>query len=252
MLQIRKSMLFLGALVLAVSSPLRAVELKDRPLFQSLKNGTASLEDVRALMNQIFEESRPGKTASVDALKMPPLNPAHAAPNNPTGNIHAKPADNPFMRGLSACTIETVGMYSVGRNDLFCAARSFALDILDKAALNAQTSGDAEKTQIFQTISQKVETASYHQGAFYGCLQTANTFAFNIRGTNDIYLCPLFGREGIFAQAQILIHEASHVAGFHDECQATNIELGAMHRASLWPPFPNGYLGYGICAANPI
>ena len=60
-----------------------------------------------------------------------------------------------------------------------------------------------------------------------------------------IYLCPTFWEYLPEAQAQTLIHEAAHWAGYQDECVATAIEIFTMDGAGRIP-FRNGYIGYRI------
>lgn len=56
-----------------------------------------------------------------------------------------------------------------------------------------------------------------------------------------IYLCPRFFKRPTDAQAQSLIHEAAHWAGYMGECAATAVEIYTMDGAGR-VPYRNGYI----------
>lgn len=73
--------------------------------------------------------------------------------------------------------------------------------------------------------------------------QTPAAFVY---GTG-VKVCPILLREENHWQiSQTLIHEAAHLAGLRNECQATIIEIEAYHAANVKPRIP----GYPQCYPN--
>lgn len=71
-----------------------------------------------------------------------------------------------------------------------------------------------------------------------------STLAFVFRGGSTIHLCArvAHGRVSDKAAAQILIHEAAHVQGYYNECEATRVEVNAMTLSGEGLAFRNDYM----------
>lgn len=77
---------------------------------------------------------------------------------------------------------------------------------------------------------------------------SGNTLAFVIRGRDDIHVCSavLYGNLRQFSEpkplGQIFIHEAAHLEGYWDECEASRVEVNGMKASGEGIAFRNGYL----------
>lgn len=74
---------------------------------------------------------------------------------------------------------------------------------------------------------------------------TGNTFAYTIplSFSNTIYICrTIIDQDRDMSLAQILIHEAAHLAGHKSECSATEIELNAMRAGVCGVAFYSSYV----------
>ncbi len=132
------------------------------------------------------------------------------------------------------------------RKDMIDDGVAIAKDILQQAEQNTD---DADWKRLFQKLYKRIATNGvsviHHESPsedFVGC--TDNTIAFTQAGLHprDIYICQLaFDQGGATAMAQTLIHEAAHLIGFSNECQATKIERGAMLISDYGVQYRNGY-----------
>ena len=78
---------------------------------------------------------------------------------------------------------------------------------------------------------------------FKHCVDKPSVLAFVYLGSPEVYVC-LRALSGEFVEtgmAQILIHEAAHVHGMGDECDATSVEIATMTKTSAGLQFKNGY-----------
>jgi hypothetical protein len=78
---------------------------------------------------------------------------------------------------------------------------------------------------------------------FGGC--TPGTLAFVVRGGTTIHLCSIVITSAaiqVMGLAQTLVHEAAHVAGFYNECDATKLEVSAMRLAAGGLAYVNDYV----------
>lgn len=77
---------------------------------------------------------------------------------------------------------------------------------------------------------------------------TGNMLAFLIRGRADIYVCAgvLYGDLHRYGEpkplGQIFIHQAAHLEGYWDECETSQVEIGAMRASGEGIAYRNGYL----------
>ncbi len=78
---------------------------------------------------------------------------------------------------------------------------------------------------------------------FPHCKKKEGVRAFVTRGSGIIRLCDTLFTEDWdkHSLSQILLHEAAHVAGIHDECLATKYEVGALKLAKKKIAFENDY-----------
>lgn len=78
---------------------------------------------------------------------------------------------------------------------------------------------------------------------FKSCIENQGTLAFVMLGEPVIYVCrgALTGDYDRLGMGQILAHEAAHVYGIADECEATSVEITAMRESRYGLQFKNGY-----------
>jgi hypothetical protein len=76
---------------------------------------------------------------------------------------------------------------------------------------------------------------------FTRCGET--TLAYVVPGlSRSIHLCKLVLAESHNSIAQTLIHEAAHLAGYMNECDATILEVAAMKSSGVGLAYRNGYM----------
>lgn len=75
------------------------------------------------------------------------------------------------------------------------------------------------------------------------CLEDFSVLAFvNMLVPNKIFICRRTASASESRLSQVLIHEAAHLVGVHDECDATRVEVAVMRAAKNRLPFKNGYM----------
>jgi len=79
------------------------------------------------------------------------------------------------------------------------------------------------------------ECTSTNPGSF------VSAFVLSQDLNSNIYICPDIERKGEKFMAQVLIHEAIHLAGVNDECTTTELEIAVMQAAGL-NPHSNSYV----------
>lgn len=105
----------------------------------------------------------------------------------------------------------------------------------------------ADYYELFMTVKSRLDNTSIYwpnPGYDYKACDEG-TIAFTFKGeTKQIWLCQLALEEFIAekSMAQVLIHESAHLTGFHKECDATTIEVGAMVLSDEGLAFENAYM----------
>jgi hypothetical protein len=117
-----------------------------------------------------------------------------------------------------------------------------AMAILNIAAEKANN--NSLKT-MFLRMSSKLRIADYKippEGKeFVKCSEA--TLAYTVPAlSNTIYICNLLRSKSPGVIAQSLIHEAAHLVGYNNECDATRMEMAAMNISGLGIAFSNGYV----------
>lgn len=115
-------------------------------------------------------------------------------------------------------------------------SRRVALEILTKATTNATINGQVAASTAFQKVQDglKQSTLSWPRDGydFTKCTNTQEqglTLAYVMDDReNKIYLCATLKHRTNPFIAQTLIHQTAHLLGYHDECDATMVEVGAM------------------------
>jgi hypothetical protein len=75
------------------------------------------------------------------------------------------------------------------------------------------------------------------------CIEESAVLAFvNLVSPHTIHICARARSASEKKLSQVLVHETAHVAGVHDECAATEIEVQVMRASGARLPFRNGYM----------
>lgn len=132
---------------------------------------------------------------------------------------------------------------AVGKS-IIGAARSFAEDLLHRAAENVEST---VTSQLFNTMQGALDHATIRVAkkgkSFKECVQDKAVLAFVMSNhPNTIHVCPRAAAADPKSLAQVLIHETAHVVGIHDECKATATEVTAMRGSGANLAFKNGYM----------
>ncbi len=126
----------------------------------------------------------------------------------------------------------------------FDAAKALAVAILNTAASHSQP----PESTLFQNLGIELAKVNYDIPApgedLRQCVKDKAVLAFVMTNSPEtIHICSrALQNTSKNKMAQILIHEISHVAGVHNECMATKIEVTAMRMSGKDLAFKNGYM----------
>lgn len=126
----------------------------------------------------------------------------------------------------------------------FEVAKQLAISLLNIAAEQSSP----PESRLFQSLSQALSTVHFDLPPpgqdLRQCVRDKAVLAFvMVADPKTIHVCArsLKGTNNK-KLSQVLIHEASHTIGVHDECMATKIEISVMRVAAKGLAFRNGYM----------
>lgn len=153
----------------------------------------------------------------------------------------------PILLLLTFLTLFTAGKVSaVTRADAAeQSARLRALDILQRAFPRELAPGNSPRNLIVK-ISQRLSQAKLFYVAnaenLPDCRPGRLAFVYLYRRSPEIYLCERYLTLTPTQKAQTLIHEATHLAGVHDECEVTRLEVETMTASGEGLTYRNSYV----------